>query len=90
MTNRSDIADLGLDDGELVEIISLLTGPERRVSGYRIVSYPTPPGSAAAYYPEANVLLSLDHHGPHAQTPSAKSIPIRLAPSTTRRRNERV
>ena len=90
MMNPSDIADLGLDDGDLVDIISLLAGPERRVRGYRIVSYPTPPGSAAAYYPEANVLLSLDHHGPYAQTPSAKSIPIRLAPSTTGGRNERV
>ncbi len=47
-----------------------------------LFSYQTPPSSASAYYPEANVLLSLDHHGPHAQTPSAKSIPIRLAAST--------
>ena len=78
MVNPTDINDLGLIDGDRVDVISLLPGPDRRVVGYRIVAYPTPPGCAAAYYPEANMLLSLDHHGPDAQTPAAKAIPIRI------------
>jgi molybdopterin-dependent oxidoreductase alpha subunit len=78
MINPDDITRLGLTDGDRVDIVSLLTGPERRARGYRIVAYPTPPGCAAAYYPETNVLIALDHHGPDAQTPAAKAIPIRL------------
>jgi molybdopterin-dependent oxidoreductase alpha subunit len=78
MINPDDITRLGHTDGDLVDIVSLLTGPERRARGYRIVAYPTPLGCAAAYYPETNVLIALDHHGPDAQTPAAKAIPIRL------------
>ena len=78
MVNPSDITDLGFIDGDRVDVISLLPGLQRRVFDYRIVADPTPVGCAAAYYPEANVLLSLDHHGPDAQTPAAKAIPIRI------------
>ena len=78
MINPDDITRLGHTDGDRVDIVSLLNGPERRARGYRIVAYPTPRGCAAAYYPETNVLIALDHHGPDAQTPAAKAIPIRL------------
>ena len=78
MVNPLDITRLGYRPGELVDIVSLIDGPERRARGYRVVAYPTPIGCAAAYYPETNVLIALDHHGPDAQTPAAKAIPIRL------------
>jgi molybdopterin-dependent oxidoreductase alpha subunit len=78
MVNPHDLTRLGHADGDLVDIVSMLAGPDRRVCGYRIVAYPTPPGCAAAYYPETNVLIALDHHGPDAHTPAAKAIPIRL------------
>jgi anaerobic selenocysteine-containing dehydrogenase len=78
MMNPDDITRLGHADGDVVDIVSMLTGAERRAFGYRIVAYPTPPGCAAAYYPESNVLIALDHHGPDAQTPAAKAVPVRL------------
>ena len=78
MVNPDDITRLGYADGDRVDIVSTLAGPERRVRGYRIVAYPTPIGCAAAYYPETNVLIALDHHGSDAQTPAAKAVPIRL------------
>ena len=77
--NPEDIIRLGFADGDRIDIVSLLPGPERRANDYRIVSYPTPLGCAAAYYPETNCLIALDHHGPDAQTPAAKAVPIRLA-----------
>ena len=78
MVCPSDLDGMGFVDGDRVDVVSLLPGPDRRVSGYRVVAYPTPPGCAAAYYPEANVLLALDHHGPDVGTPGAKAIPVRL------------
>jgi len=81
MINPADIARLGLADGQKVDLVSLLAGPDRRAEGYRVVAYPTPLGCAAAYYPETNVLIALDHHGPHAHTPAAKAVPIRLEPT---------
>ncbi len=83
MVNPADIARLGLADGQIVDLVSLLAGPERRAGGYRVVAYPTPLGCAAAYYPETNVLIALDHHGPEAQTPASKAVPIRLEPIGT-------
>jgi molybdopterin-dependent oxidoreductase alpha subunit len=78
MANAADIRALGLVDGERVDIIAMLPGPERRLRDYRLVKYPTPPGTVAAYFPEANVLIPLSHHGEDAQTPAAKAVPIRL------------
>ena len=35
-------------------------------------------GSIAAYYPEANVLVALDHYDAQSGTPSYKSIPVQI------------
>ena len=78
MINPDDITNLGFHDGDLVDIISVFSDHERSVYGYRVIAYPTPVGCAAAYYPETNALIALDHHGPEAQTPAAKAVPIRL------------
>lgn len=78
MVNADDIAELGFADGDLVDIISVFSDRERRATGYRIIEYPTPRGSAAAYYPETNVLVALDHQSPEAGTPASKAVPIRL------------
>ncbi len=81
MVNPDDITRLGLVNGQIVDLVSVLAGPSRRAEGYRIVAYPTPVGCAAAYYPETNVLIGIDHHGPHVGTPAAKAVPIRLEPT---------
>ncbi len=82
MLNPQDIERLGYAEGDRVDILSTLPGPERRAPGYRIVAYPTPIGCAAAYYPETNILIPLDHHGFDAQTPAAKAVPVRLERSS--------
>jgi hypothetical protein len=45
-----------------------------------VVAYPTARGCAAAYYPETNVLVPLDHVAAESNTPASKSIVIRLEP----------
>ncbi len=78
MLSAQDIAERGLVDGDRVDIVTDLPGPERRVRDYLVVEYPTPRGAAAAYYPETNPLIPLDHHDPNVRTPASKSVPIRL------------
>jgi hypothetical protein len=46
--------------------------------GFRIVRYPTAKGCAAAYFPETNVLVPLDSTAEVSNTPTSKSIVIRL------------
>ncbi|HEV2088245.1 MAG TPA: FdhF/YdeP family oxidoreductase [Cryptosporangiaceae bacterium] len=51
---------------------------ERRVTDFRVVAYPTAPGCAAAYFPETNALLPLDHTAEGSNQPVAKSLVVRL------------
>ena len=46
------------------------------------VAYNIARGSIAAYYPEANVLVALDHYDAKSGTPSYKSTPVLLRAST--------
>ena len=43
-----------------------------------MVPYSTPVGNAAAYYPETNPLVPLDHVAAKSNTPASKSVVIRL------------
>ncbi|MGO1833637.1 MAG: molybdopterin dinucleotide binding domain-containing protein, partial [Actinomycetaceae bacterium] len=79
-----DLAELGLDDGQTVDIFSEWPGqPDRILRGFRTVAYPTARGCAAAYFPEANVLVPLDSVALRSNTPVSKAIIIRLEPGTT-------
>jgi hypothetical protein len=46
-----------------------------------VVGYSTPVGNAAAYYPETNPLVPLDHTAARSNTPVSKAIIIRLEPA---------
>ena len=76
--NPGDIADLGLHDGDRVDLVSEFGGQERRATDFRVVAYATPAGNAAAYYPETNPLVPLDHVAARSNTPVSKAVVIRL------------
>ncbi|MGI8986578.1 MAG: FdhF/YdeP family oxidoreductase [Nocardioidaceae bacterium] len=81
--NSADIAELGLSDGQLVDLVSEWTdGSERRTPAFRVVSYDTPRGCAAAYYPETNPLVPLDSTAVGSNCPTSKSLIIRLEPAS--------
>jgi anaerobic selenocysteine-containing dehydrogenase len=73
-----DLRERGLRSGDLVDMVSVWADGERRAKGFRAVEYPTPRGCAAAYFPEANVLVPLDSTAEVSNTPTSKSIVIRL------------
>jgi molybdopterin-dependent oxidoreductase alpha subunit len=81
LAHPDDIAEFGFADGDLVDLISEFSdGVVRRVTGFRIVGYATPRGNAAAYYPETNPLVPLDHVAERSNTPVSKAVVIRLEP----------
>ncbi|WP_331712266.1 molybdopterin dinucleotide binding domain-containing protein, partial [Rhodococcus sp. LB1] len=78
-----DIAAFGYADGDRVDLVSEWEAPdgtvqERRADDFRLVPYPTPRGNVAAYYPETNPLIPLDHVARKSNTPVSKAITIRL------------
>ncbi|MEQ9860283.1 FdhF/YdeP family oxidoreductase [Pectobacterium cacticida] len=78
-----DIAALGLEDGDLVDIETLWNdGITRVVNGFKLVSYAIPRGNLAAYYPETNPLVPLSSFGDETYTPTSKSVPVSVRRST--------
>ena len=84
--NPDDIAALGLAAGRRVDLVSEFPGAdgdveERRAKDFLVVPYSTPVGNAAAYYPETNPLIPLDHTAAKSNTPVSKAVVIRLDPT---------
>ncbi|VVE76973.1 FdhF/YdeP family oxidoreductase [Pandoraea sputorum] len=78
----NDLASHGLEHGDLVDIETISSGRALRLNGITVIEYNIAPGSVAAYYPEANVLVPLDYIDEDSGTPSYKSIPVRVLRST--------
>jgi molybdopterin-dependent oxidoreductase alpha subunit len=81
--NPADIESLGLTDGARVDLVSEFADAagkleERRAKDFLVVPYSTPVGNAAAYYPETNSLVPLDHTATGSNTPVSKAVVIRL------------
>jgi formate dehydrogenase major subunit len=74
-----DVRALGLEEGAVVDLVSEWTdGSTRRAPRFRVVGYDQPRGCAAAYYPETNPLVPLDHVAEGSQCPSSKSVVVSL------------
>jgi molybdopterin-dependent oxidoreductase alpha subunit len=81
--NAEDIRLLGFADGDWVDIFTVWSdSDERRVEGFKLVTYDIPRGNLAAYYPETNPLVPLDSVALNAGTPASKSIPVILKKHT--------
>jgi formate dehydrogenase major subunit len=77
-----DVAGLGLVDGQQVDVHSEFEdGVDRVLPGLRVVAYPTARGCAAAYFPEANVLVPLGAVAEKSNTPVSKAVVVRLEPA---------
>ncbi|GAB09579.1 putative oxidoreductase [Gordonia araii NBRC 100433] len=77
-----DLAELGLRDGQHVDVYSEWADqPDRVLRGLRVVAFPTARGCAAAYFPEANVLVPLDSTALESNTPVSKAVVVRLEPA---------
>jgi molybdopterin-dependent oxidoreductase alpha subunit len=83
--NERDLASRGLKHGDLVDVSVVAEAgskPGKHVMrNLTAVAYNIAQGSVAAYYPEANVLVALDHYDAKSGTPSYKSIPVLLGAS---------
>ncbi|MFE1943196.1 FdhF/YdeP family oxidoreductase [Streptomyces massasporeus] len=85
LVNPADLTELGLAQGDHVDLVSVWEdGTERRAENFEVVSYPAAKGSAAAYYPETNVLVPLDSVADISNQPTSKGIVVRLEPTLGR------
>ncbi|WP_077490807.1 FdhF/YdeP family oxidoreductase [Sinomonas mesophila] len=80
LVHPEDLAELGFEDRQLVDVVSVFRGEERRADRFRLISYPTARGCAAAYFPEANVLVHRDLVARESNTPGFKALTVRFEP----------
>ncbi len=100
LMNKADLEARGLASEERVIVTSHFQGETRLARGFTAVEYDIPRGCAAAYFPEANVLVPLEQFAEKSRTPASKSVvitvaldlsdglPINLLPSGIRLRGE--
>jgi molybdopterin-dependent oxidoreductase alpha subunit len=78
LMNEKDMMNLGFEKLDLVNIISIHEGQERRAIKFYIVPYSIPSGSVATYFPEANCLIPLHNSAERSNTPISKFVVVRF------------
>ena len=78
--NGADIVEHGLVERQLVDLISEWHDGERVAESFIVVPYDLPRRNCATYFPEANPLVPLDSYADRSQTPTSKSVVIRIRP----------
>jgi molybdopterin-dependent oxidoreductase alpha subunit len=80
--NEDDMRDRGLEEFDLVDVTSFSKdGTQRKVYGYRAVRYEVPPGCAAGYMPELNVLCGIADFSTQSEQPVTKHLVVEVTPS---------
>jgi molybdopterin-dependent oxidoreductase alpha subunit len=76
--NPADIEKDGFENYKKVNIVNEFGGVKRVAESFLVVPYNIPKGCLATYFPEANVLVPLKSRADGSQTPTSKSIVVRL------------
>ena len=77
--NESDMRKKNIVSGDVLDIFSLGSdGIRRTAKGFKAIPYNIPEGCAAAYFPEANVLVPLNSVADKSHTPTSKFIEIEI------------
>jgi molybdopterin-dependent oxidoreductase alpha subunit len=85
--NGEDMRERGLHEFDLIDVTSISRdGSRRTVHGYRAVRYEIPPGCAAGYMPELNVLCGTADTSSQSEQPVTKHLVIEVAPARVSRR----
>ena len=78
--NAADMVELGLVERQVVDLISEWHDGDRLAEAFIVVPYDLPRRNCATYFPEANVLVPLDSYADRSNTPTSKSVVIRIRP----------
>jgi anaerobic selenocysteine-containing dehydrogenase len=78
LLHPSDLAARELKAGAPIEVTSYFRDETRSVTGFFALPYDVPPGTAVAYFPEANPLIFAESYAAQSRTPTSKSVRIRV------------
>lgn len=78
MMNEADMAIAGLSKHEVVDLISHYDATERVAENFVVVPMPIARKCVATYFPEANVLVSINQVAHTSNTPASKSVVVKM------------
>jgi molybdopterin-dependent oxidoreductase alpha subunit len=81
LLNAGDMSRLGIQENQWIDLISHFDLEMRRAERFKAIAYDIPAGCAAAYYPEANVLVPIRSVAEGSNQPAYKSIVITIEPA---------
>lgn len=84
--NPDDVRELGLVQGQLVDLTSHFQGQQRHANSFMVAPYDIPRRCTATYFPEGNVLVPLDSTADLSGTPTSKSVIITIKASADQTR----
>ncbi|GGN13769.1 formate dehydrogenase subunit alpha [Dyadobacter beijingensis] len=76
--NEKDIKSEGFKDGDVVDLYNYDDGIERKAPLFIIVAYNIPQGNVVTYFPEANVLVSINNVVGESNMPAFKFVRVRI------------
>ena len=79
--NAKDIGNAGLKNGDVVDLFNYSDGAERAARKFIIVEYSIPGQCVATYFPETNVLVPINSKADKSNTPTSKSVVIKIRKS---------
>jgi molybdopterin-dependent oxidoreductase alpha subunit len=78
LMHKLDILDAGLHAGNVVDLYNFHNGVERVAHKFIVIEYNIPRKTVATYFPETNVLVPIDSTAKKSNTPTSKSVVIKL------------
>lgn len=76
--NKRDIGRLGFKPGDVVDLYNYFDGIERVARKFIVIAFDIPQTCCATYFPECNVLVPLNSVAEKSNTPTSKSVVIKM------------
>jgi len=78
LMNQEDMDTYGYQKLDLINIISVHEGVERKAIKFHVMPYNIPKGCVGSYFPETNCLVPLHHTAEKSNTPISKFLIVRF------------
>lgn len=80
LMNRLDMGRMCFEERQVVNLESNYDGQLRRAEQFKVIGYDIPEGNLAAYFPETNILVPINHFADRSNTPISKSVVVKVIP----------
>ncbi len=78
LMNRDDMEQLGFKQSDVVDLYNYTGGVERVARKFLVLEFNIPRQCIATYFPEANVLVPIDSTAKKSNTPTSKSVVVKI------------